>query len=225
MSIIAKSITKSIGSPATEILKGIDLEIKDSEYVSLTGRSGSGKSTLLYILSSLDMPTTGQVVIDDTDMSKISEEEIAKFRNQKMGFIFQFHYLISELSAIENIILPTKKWGTTNEHKERAAWLLNMVGLEKKHHRLPRQLSGGEQQRVAIARSLIQNPKYLFADEPTGSLDSVNGEVVMKLLEKANAESKTAIILVTHEAHFAERAPRIVQLSDGQVVVDKKTEK
>lgn len=220
MSITATKLEKSIGTPPTRILSDISLDIRAGEFVALTGRSGSGKSTLLYILSSLDHATSGMVSIDGADVSKLTPDELARFRNQRMGFCFQFHYLISELTALENVLMPAKRFGQEALRRARAEELLAAVGLDGKIHRLPRQLSGGEQQRVAIARSLVMDPEYLFADEPTGALDSVNGQAVMEMLVSRNREKKTTIVLVTHEPEFAKRAHRQVHLADGRIVED-----
>lgn len=218
MSIILRNIEKELGDPPLRILKNISLEISDGDYIALTGRSGSGKSTLLYILSSLDFPTRGTIEIDGKNINQLSTKEIHLFRNKNMGFIFQFHYLLPELSSLENILMPAAKLHQVNAYRERAQELLDLVGLSDKGNRLPRQLSGGEQQRVAIARALIMRPRFLFADEPTGSLDTANGEMVMNLIAKANDQDKTTIVLVTHEPSYANRAHRKVQLQDGEIV-------
>ena len=218
MGIIAKHIGKQIGTPPTRVLTDISFEIKDGEFVSLTGRSGSGKSTLLYLLSTLDNPTEGSIEISGHDLHNMDDEELYKFRNQQMGFVFQFHYLIAELSALENVLMPSMKFKLQDQRRDLAESLLSQFGLKDKMHRLPRQLSGGEQQRVAIARALIMEPKYLFADEPTGSLDSVNGDTVMKIICDVNEKQKTTVILVTHDPDFASLAKRQIKLLDGKVV-------
>jgi putative ABC transport system ATP-binding protein/lipoprotein-releasing system ATP-binding protein len=218
MGIIAKNIKKTIGSPPINILNNINLEIHDADFIALTGRSGSGKSSLLYLLSTLDTPSTGSITIDDNNVTAMNKEQIAAFRNEKMGFVFQFHYLISELTAIENVLLPTMKTKIDVSKKEYATHLLEQFDLKDKMKRLPRQLSGGELQRVAIARSLIMQPKYLFADEPTGSLDSVNGEHIMQILANLNKNSSTTIILVTHDIDFAKYAKKQITLSDGAII-------
>lgn len=218
MSIILRNVEKELGDPPLRILKNISLEISDSDYIALTGRSGSGKSTLLYILSSLDFPTRGTIEIDGKNINQLSTQEIHLFRNKNMGFIFQFHYLLPELSSLENILMPAAKLHQVNAYRKRALELLDLVGLSDKGNRLPRQLSGGEQQRVAIARALIMRPRFLFADEPTGSLDTANGEMVMNLIAKANEQDRTTIVLVTHEPSYANRAHRKVQLKDGEIV-------
>ena len=217
MSIIATDIKKTFGTPPTEVLKGLSLEIRDGEFVALTGRSGSGKSTLLYILSTLDDASAGSIRISEREVTKMGSDELHRFRNEKMGYVFQFHYLLPELSALENVLMPAVKFKRTEERRERAMALLSEFGLGDKLDRLPRQLSGGEQQRVAIARALVMEPRYLFADEPTGSLDSVNGEIVMKILHKINKEGGTTIVMVTHDPDFAAQADRAIHLVDGRI--------
>ena len=218
MGIIAKNIGKIIGEPPTRILTDINLEIKSGEFVALTGRSGSGKSSLLYLLSSIDVPSEGTIELEGHNIKKIKKKVLYRFRNEKMGFIFQFHYLIAELTALENVLLPTRKFGYEKQKKSYAADLLKQVGLENKEYRLPRQLSGGEQQRVAVARSLIMEPQYIFADEPTGSLDSINGDMVMGIIRDANEKLGTTVVLVTHDPDFAQEAKRQVHLADGKIV-------
>lgn len=218
MSIVVNSVGKAIGDPAVQILSDISLEIAVGDFVALTGRSGSGKSTLLYILSSLDTASSGSVFYEGQDVAKMEPRALSRFRNEKMGFVFQFHYLLAELSAFENVLMPARKAGREVERRAHAEKLLSEFGLADKMHRLPRQLSGGEQQRVAIARSLVMEPKYLFADEPTGSLDSVNGEIVMKIIREANEKMGTTVIMVTHDSDFAKQAKKRVHLVDGRVV-------
>ena len=218
MSIIAKNIGKKVGNPQVTILTNISLEVDDGDFVSLTGKSGSGKSTLLYILSSLDSPSEGSVHISGKDISLMESDELYSFRNQQMGFVFQFHYLIAELTVLENVLMPTMKLNKQIELKAYAESLLEQFGLKDKMHRYPRQLSGVEEQRVAIARALIMKPKYLFADEPTGSLDSTNGEKVMEIIENANKREGTTVILVTHDTNFANLAKKQIRLVDGKIV-------
>lgn len=217
MGIVAKNIGKQIGDPAVRILTDISLTVEDGEFVSLTGKSGSGKSTLLYILSSLDTPSEGSISISGKDLGKMESEELYRFRNQEMGFVFQFHYLIAELTVLENVLMPTMKLNRQAELKPYAESLLEQFGLKDKMHRFPRQLSGGEEQRAAIARALIMKPKYLFADEPTGSLDSINGEKVMEIIENANTKEKTTVVLVTHDTDFAKLAKKQIRLVDGKI--------
>jgi len=219
MAIVARNVGKEIGSPPTRVLTDISLTIEEGEFVALTGRSGSGKSTLLYLLSSLDSPTDGQVEIRGQDLQQMSEEALHLFRNQHMGFVFQFHYLIAELTAIENVLMPTVKQNQKEKRRPYAEALLVKFGLQDKMQRLPRQLSGGEQQRVAIARALIMEPQSIFADEPTGSLDTANGDTVMKILREINRDKKTTIVLVTHEPDFAKQAGRQIVLKDGRIQI------
>lgn len=217
MAIEAIGIGKQFGEPPTIVLHDISLSIADGEFVAIWGRSGSGKTTLLYILSTLDLPSTGAVTIDGQNTRDMSQSYLHQLRNGKIGFIFQFHYLLPELSAMENILLPARKAGKHLEYSDRAQQLLESFGLGDKAKRLPSQLSGGEQQRVAIARALIMEPKYIFADEPTGNLDSKNGRIVMDSLKKVNRENKTTIVLVTHEESYASIATRQIFLEDGRL--------
>ena len=217
MKIEGKGLIKSFGDPPQEVLHGIDLVIERGEFVALTGKSGSGKSTLLYLLSTLDSPTQGSVILDGIDSRTLSAHAVHALRNQKMGFVFQFHYLLPDLTALENILLPAMKTGEDQKRKGRALEFLNEFGLADKAHRLPGQLSGGEQQRVAIARALIMNPSLIFADEPTGNLDSQNGEIVMNLLKKINREEGATMVLITHDEDFAREAKRRIHLVDGRV--------
>ncbi len=218
MSIIMKNIIKSFGTPPTTILKGVSGEIKDGEVVAITGRSGSGKSTLLYIISSLDKPTSGDVIVDSQSLTQMAQSDIHKFRNQKMGFVFQFHHLLPELNALENVLMPTLKSNSSDAFKEYALELLNEFGIGDKANSLPSQLSGGEQQRVAVARALIMKPKILFADEPTGNLDTANGQLVMNLFMRINRARGTTIVFVTHDQLFAQSATRQLNMVDGLIV-------
>jgi len=218
MSIIASNVSKFFGQPPVKALSDISLEIKEGEFVALMGKSGSGKSTLLYLLSSLDEPSAGKIEVSGHDLKKLSKEEIHDFRNREMGFVFQFHYLISELNGLENVLLPAMKHRMKEEKTAYAIELLNHFEMGDKLNRLPAQLSGGEQQRLAIARALVMKPKYLFADEPTGSLDSANSQIVMDILKEANDKFKTTIVLVTHDAEYAAIAHRQIHLLDGKIV-------
>jgi putative ABC transport system ATP-binding protein/lipoprotein-releasing system ATP-binding protein len=217
MTILASHVTKHFGEPPVAALTDISLDIGDGEFVSLTGRSGSGKSTLLYVLSSLDNPTTGSVDIDGIDLASMSSDALCRFRNTRMGFIFQFHYLLAELTVLENVLMPARKFQQEQSRRSYAESLLAQFGLADKGTRLPRQLSGGEQQRVAIARALVMQPRYLFADEPTGSLDTANGDLVMDILRQINSAYRTAVILVTHDPDFAALAQRQIRLIDGRI--------
>lgn len=215
--IKVNNIKKSFGEPPIEVLHGISFEIPEKQFVSITGKSGSGKSTLLYSMSTLDHPTSGQVFFDGVEIASMSDKEVHEFRNLKMGFIFQFHYLLPELSALENVLMPARRTGQHTTRYQRGVDLLTQFGLSSKLDRLPKQLSGGEQQRVAIARALIQEPKYVFADEPTGNLDSTNGEIVMNLLKTATREGNTTVIYVTHDPDFAALADKRIILKDGNL--------
>lgn len=213
--IRAENLKKSFGE--FEILHGISIEIPDKSFVSITGRSGSGKSTLLYALSSLDAPTSGHVLIDGESLYEKSSEDLHRFRNLSMGFVFQFHYLLPELTAVENVLMPARKTQSEVELKKKAYQLLKKFDLEGKEHKYPRSLSGGEQQRVAIARALIMDPKYIFADEPTGNLDSVNGSIVMKILKDITRETNCTVLFVTHDRDYAASADLRIHLVDGRV--------
>ena len=217
MSIIVENLVKEFGDPPVRVLHGLDLQIQDGEFVSISGRSGSGKSTLLYLISTLDLPSSGRVLIDGHDVAKMSSVELHEFRNKYVGFIFQFHYLLPELTALENVLLGPRNLGMMGKKKSYAMELLEAVGVKEQIHKLPAQMSGGEQQRVAIARALVMNPKYIFADEPTGNLDTVSGENVMKIMLKINQELKTTVCLVTHDPDYAKMASREILIVDGRI--------
>ena len=216
------SLVKSFGDPPTEVLKTISYSVDEGEFVAITGRSGSGKSTLLYVTSGLDDPTSGTVSLFDHDIHNLASDELHRFRNERMGFVFQFHYLIPELNSLENILMPARRTRRDREKKARAMELIERFSLGHCVKRYPSQMSGGEQQRVAVARALIMGPDILFADEPTGNLDSQNGEKVLDIFESINREHGTTIILVTHEMDFAARAGRQIKLMDGKIVSDRK---
>ena len=215
MGIVARNVGKVIGNPGVRILGSISLEIASGDFVALTGRSGSGKSSLLYILSTLDYATEGSVEIDGIDVSTMGAGEVSRVRNEKVGFVFQFHYLLAELTALENVLMPARRTGRSAELEGYARELLAGFGLAGLEDRLPRQLSGGEQQRLAIARALVMKPHYLFADEPTGSLDSVSSENVMNIIRRSNRELGTTVVMVTHDPGYAAWAQRRVHLVDG----------
>lgn len=220
MGILARNVGKAFGHPPVRVLTDINIEIKDGEFISLTGRSGAGKSTLLYILSSLDDPTEGTVEISGQDITKMDPEDLYRFRNQNMGFVFQFHYLIAELTAIQNVLMPAMKFKQEKTRRARAEMLLEQFGLKEKINRYPRQLSGGEQQRLAIARSLIMEPQLLFADEPTGALDTTNAESVMNILRDCSVKQGMTVIMVTHDPDFSLMAQRQIRLADGKIITD-----
>lgn len=204
------------GEVPTLALKGVSLEIAEGEFVALMGRSGSGKSTLLHQLGLLDMPTEGSITINKFDVLSLADSERTKFRLQYLGYVFQEYALIAEFTALENVFFPAMAFGD-NDAKERAEHLLDLVGLKDRMHHYPNEMSGGEQQRVAIARSLINNPKVLFADEPTANLDTVSSEVVFKLFQKLNKELKQTILVVTHEPEDKKYVDRVIWLKDGLI--------
>jgi lipoprotein-releasing system ATP-binding protein len=209
-------IKKTVGSE--QILKGIDLEVYEGEFVSIIGASGSGKSSLLYILGLLDKPTEGEVFFEGEKIDYSNDKRLSYLRNSKLGFVFQFHYLVQELSLLDNVILPAIKKGVPiKEARERAMVLLERLGLKGKENRKPYEISGGEMQRTAIARSLINQPKVLLADEPTGNLDSTNTQRVIDIFKEIN-KSQTTIVMVTHEIDLAKQTKRIVELRDGSVI-------
>jgi putative ABC transport system ATP-binding protein len=208
-----------LGTVKLRVLNNINLKIKKSEIVAIMGPSGSGKSTMLHMLGCLDRPTRGKVIIAGLDISKLNDDELAKIRREKIGFIFQFFYLIPSLTALKNVELPMTFANANKKNKEaKAKELLKIVGLESRMNHRPSQLSGGESQRVAIARALANNPQIILADEPTGNLDSKSGKEIMEILVKLNKEMKTTLILVTHDQNIAKHAERIINLKDGIII-------
>lgn len=206
----------------TQVLFGIDLSFAEGSFNSIIGQSGSGKSTLLNILGTLDVPTDGTIVIDGVDTKAMNKNQLAALRNRSIGFIFQFHYLLPEFTALENVMMPYRisKQKIDDAVIARANELLDLVGLSKVKHNLAVNLSGGQQQRVAIARSLINNPKIILADEPTGNLDSDSTEQVYELLREINRRFHTTFIIITHDRHIAQKADRIVEIKDGRIHLD-----
>jgi putative ABC transport system ATP-binding protein len=202
-----------------EILRGIDLTIPEGQFAAIMGASGSGKSTLLGLLAGLDAPTEGEVILDGTPISHLNEDELAEIRGRKLGFVFQSYQLIPMLTALENVLLPFELNGSGNG-RARATELLESVGLADRLHHYPVQLSGGEQQRVALARAFMLEPPIVLADEPTGNLDSQNGEHVLELLLRRHRESRTTLVMVTHDPQISERAERRIILRDGLVIED-----
>ena len=218
-----KDIYKIYETGDTEVhaLDGINLHIDKGEFVAIVGQSGSGKSTCMNIIGCLDVPTSGQYILDGIDVSTMSENELAYIRNQELGFIFQQYNLIAKLTVLNNVELPLiYKRVPKEEREELARKALAKVGLEGKEDRYPKQLSGGQQQRVSIARALAGSPSVILADEPTGALDSKTGIEVLELIKKLNEESNT-IILVTHDNGIAEQAKRIVRIQDGKIIEDR----
>ena len=206
----------------TQVLKDITLHINEGDYISIIGPSGSGKSTLMAIAGCLSKPTSGEYILDGEEVDKLSDRKLSRVRNEKIGFVFQAFHLLPGVTALDNVILPlvySRK--PPSDIKERAREVLAKVGLEHRLHHTPGQLSGGEQQRVTIARSLINNPPIIFADEPTGNLDSKNGIETMKTFDKLVKEGKT-IVLITHDSEVAEHADRIISILDGEIASDTK---
>ena len=212
-------ISKTVpsGDSMLTILHPLDLTIDSGHVAAITGPSGSGKSTLLGLLAGLDAPSTGRIVIDGSDITAMSEDDLARFRGTRIGFVFQFFHLLPSLTALENVRVPLEIAGAGDAGK-RADALLTEVGLGARRHHYPSQLSGGEQQRVAIARALANDPAILLADEPTGNLDSATGHQVIDLLIEVNRRRKTTVVLVTHDQELAARAARTIALRDGRVV-------
>ncbi len=205
------------GTKELRVLKGINLSIEDGKIVGIVGPSGAGKSTLLHILGGLDMPTQGRVYLDEVDIYKLPDRHLARLRNEKIGFVFQFYHLFSEFNVLENVMLPAlcSRKRMNGKVRENSRSLLNSVGLLERSSHMPNQLSGGEQQRVAVARALINEPKILFCDEPTGNLDSRCGWEIINMIRALNKERGTTVVLVTHNEEIARIADTILHLKDG----------
>ena len=205
-----------------QVLYDVNLEFEAGSFNSIIGQSGSGKSTLMNIIGTLDKPTSGRIVIDGTDTSDMDKNELAVLRNETIGFIFQFHHLLPEFTVMENILMPyrIKHNRVTPEAIKRAEYLIDMVGLSKVKHNGSTEISGGQQQRATIARSLINEPKLILGDEPTGNLDSETTQTVFNLMKDINKELKTTFILITHDKKVAEQADRIIEIKDGHVIMD-----
>jgi ABC-type lipoprotein export system ATPase subunit len=213
--------TYYMGDIPVPVLKGITLSIKKGEFVALMGASGSGKSTLMNILGCLDHATSGQYWLEGSEISRLSPDQRAFLRNHKIGFVFQNFNLLPRTTALENVVMPlsyTREVLSDHDARQRAVKMLNLVGLSDRLHYEPSKLSGGQQQRVAIARALINNPSVVFADEPTGNLDSVTSEDVLKMLQKLNTEEGITIIIVTHDPNIARHAQRQIRIHDGLIV-------
>ncbi|HCX23368.1 MAG: lipoprotein-releasing system ATP-binding protein LolD [Flammeovirgaceae bacterium] len=213
----AQGILKAYGT--LPVLKGIDLEIKEAEVVSIVGASGAGKSTLLHVLGTLDHPDRGEIFLNDTSIFKLSQQKLAAFRNDHIGFIFQFHNLLPEFTALENVMIPGLIGvRSSKEVKRRALELLQMLGMLARKDHKPSELSGGEQQRVSVARALINDPSIVFADEPSGNLDSKNADELHNLFFKLRDELKQTFVIVTHNKDLAEMADRKLEIADGVIV-------
>lgn len=214
--IKTKDINKSFGS--LEVLKGISLEVKKGEIVSIIGPSGAGKTTLLQIMGTLDKADSGELLIDGTDVSKLNDNKLSEFRNKHIGFIFQFHQLLPEFTALENVMIPALIAKTPKDEAEKhAKELLAFLQLTDREQHKPAELSGGERQRVAAARALINNPSVILADEPSGSLDTKNKEELHKLFFKLRDELGQTLVIVTHDEHLASISDRVVEMKDGQI--------
>ncbi len=213
-------VVKEYDKGTVKALNGINLDIFEGEFVSIIGPSGSGKSTLLNMLGALDKPTRGKIYIDGIDLVK--EKDLSEFRQEKIGFVFQLHNLIPNLSVFDNVQIPLLPTGMSNkEMKERASEIIRAVGLEDKKKQRPNKLSGGQRQRVAIARALVNNPSIILADEPTGSLDSKTGEMILNLLMEMHERYNVTLIIVTHDNDVANLAERTIKIKDGQIIEDK----
>jgi putative ABC transport system ATP-binding protein len=227
--IVAKNLSRTYlsGGRPLRVLEGLDLEIEPEAFVAILGPSGSGKTTLLGLLAGLDRPSTGRVWLDDQDIFALTEDERAVFRARMVGFVFQTFHLLPTLTALENVLVPLELLGgsgsgSADEVEARGLALLDRVGLGDRIDHYPAQLSGGEQQRVALARAFANEPRILFADEPTGNLDQETGAHVVELMEELNQESRTTLVLVTHDMTLAERAHRLIRLRGGRVVADER---
>lgn len=222
MLIELKNIVKNYvnGDVVTKVLRGIDLSVEEGEFVAIMGPSGSGKSTLMHTIGFLDRPTTGTYLFDGENTESFTDDELARIRNKRIGFVFQSFNLLPRTSVIDNVMLPLLYSGDKTSYESRAKKALESVGLGERLHFMSNQISGGQKQRVAIARALVCNPKVIFADEPTGNLDTKSGATVMHILEQLNKEGRT-IILVTHDKQVALHANRIVTISDGEIVEDR----
>ena len=220
-----KGVSKTyfLGEEKVKAVDNVSLDIKKGEYLSIVGPSGCGKSTLMYTIGLLDIPTSGQVIIDGQDVSNLTDEELSKLRNEKIGFVFQSFNLINKFTALENVLLPTKyiKSKLDFDPEKRAEKLLKQFGIWERRNFFPNKISGGQQQRVAVARALIMNPSIILADEPTGNLDTKSGHEILDLLGDLNKNLKVTVVLITHEMDIAKRTKRRVVMKDGQVVSKK----
>ena len=219
LSGVSKEFIPAAGAAPLKILSGLDLEVRPGESLAIVGPSGSGKSTLLNLIGSLDRPTTGKVLLDGQDLTSLNDKELAKVRNQKIGFIFQGHHLLPQCSVLENVLVPTLADGNSRHGnlQDRAEKLLKRVGLGERLHHRPAQLSGGERQRTAVVRALINDPRLLLADEPTGALDQSSAGNLADLLVELNRESQVALITVTHSPSLAARMSRALELRNGRL--------
>ncbi|TAL62841.1 MAG: ABC transporter ATP-binding protein [Bacteroidetes bacterium] len=218
--IETKNLNKFFHDPVEfQALKGVNVSVKQGEFAAIVGASGSGKSTLLYVLSTLDTDYTGNIYFDGDNLSLQSKDQLAAIRNEKIGFVFQFHYLLPEFTVLENVAMPAIKLGRYSQEQidDLAMEKLKMLGLEDQAYKRANKLSGGQQQRVAIARALINDPKIIMGDEPTGNLDSKNSEIVFDILKELKEKYNQSILIVTHDMNFANKTDRIITLRDGEV--------
>lgn len=223
MSILlsARNINKYFYEPAPfQVLKDINFDIEQGKFVSIIGKSGSGKSTLMYLLSTMDTDYEGQILVNGDQLTHKKPEELARFRNEHIGFVFQFHYLLPEFTVLQNVMLPAQKLGrySENQVKERALQKLALLDIEEQANKKASKLSGGQQQRVAIARALINDPLIIMGDEPTGNLDSHNSEVVFDIFQELKEKQHQTIIVVTHDEDFAKRTDQVIEMVDGEIV-------
>ena len=208
-----------VGDEVVRALDGVDFEIYEGEFCAIVGTSGSGKSTLLNMLAGLEKPTKGEVIISHHHIEKLNEEQLVRFRRENVGFIFQSFHLLGTMNALENVALPLSFRGVPREVRMKEAdKMLNLVNLKKHKNHLPNQMSGGQQQRVGVARALVVNPKIIFADEPTGNLDSHTSEEVMELMQRVVQEQKKTLVMVTHDAHLATYADRVFHIREGKIL-------
>ncbi|MFA3781450.1 ABC transporter ATP-binding protein [Melioribacteraceae bacterium 4301-Me] len=216
---IHKSFLKATNNKKLEVLKGISFSLIENKITIIEGASGAGKSTLLHILGGLDVPDSGRVIIKDTDIFSLDDQSLSRFRNQNIGFVFQFHHLLPEFTAVENVAIPMMIAEVSKtKAMQKAKELLSLVGLNNRHDHKPSELSGGEQQKVAIARALANNPSIIFADEPTGNLDSTNSEVIHKLFIELKEKLGLTFLLVTHNPDLVQLGDYILQMKDGQLI-------
>ncbi len=209
----------TMGPTKIPVLNGVEMEIQKGELLGIMGVSGAGKSTLLHILGALDQPSSGRVLYEGKDIFAFNEKQVAQFRNLTIGFVFQFHHLLPEFTALENTMMPALiQRNPPNKIKEEAKQILKKVGLEKRNHHYPGELSGGEQQRVALARALVLNPQIILADEPTGNLDTHTSETIFSLLKQIQKEKGITVVMVTHNEALAHQADRVIKMVDGKMV-------
>lgn len=217
----AKSVSKYFHDPITvQVLNDVNFKIEKGDFVSVIGKSGCGKSTLLYILSTMDTDYEGEIFIDGQSMKNKKEAELARVRNEKIGFVFQFHYLLNEFSVLKNVMLPGLKLGKLSEEEieHRAYQKLKILGIETEALKKPNQVSGGQKQRIAIARALINDPLIIMGDEPTGNLDKKNSEIVFDIFKELAEVYNQSLLIVTHDQEFAERTHRIIEMEDGRII-------